>query len=131
MSVDQQAAREMFKLTGQLAVPVIADEQETIVGFDPGRLQRMAARHRQGPSLGLKVTDAKGSAEGGVLVGGVKPESAGERAGIQEGDMLIELSGAPLRTVDDLVQVSKKWAPGRMTSLVVLRGGERKTLFLR
>lgn len=117
--------------TGQLAVPVIADDEEAIVGFDVQKLQRMAARHRQGPSLGLKVADATDLAEGGVRVGGVKPDSPGARAGIQEADVLIEMSGAPIRSVDDLVRVSKSWQPGRLTSLVVVRDGERRTLFLR
>lgn len=121
----------MFNLSGQFAVPVIADDQEVIVGFDVRRLQRMADRHRQGPGLGLKVADATDLPEGGARVGGVKPDSPAARAGIQEGDVLVEMSGAPVRSVDDLVRISKNWVPGRMTSLVVLRNGERKTLFLR
>ena len=58
VSVDEHAAREMVQRTRQMGVPVIADEQEAIVGFDMPRLQRMAARHRRGPGLGLKVADA-------------------------------------------------------------------------
>jgi S1-C subfamily serine protease len=131
VSTNRQAAQEMYMRTGQLAVPVIADDQEAIVGFDVQRLQRMAARHRQGPSLGLKVADAKDLPGGGVRVGGVKPGGPGERAGMQEGDLLVELSGAPIGSVDDLVRVSKNWQPGRLTSLVVVREGERRTLFLR
>lgn len=118
-------------MTGQMGVPVIADDQEAIVGFDQPRLQRMAARHRKGPGLGLKVADAKELPEGGARVGGVKPETAGARAGIQPGDVIVELSGTPIHSVEDLAQVGARWQPGRMTSLVVLRGPERLTLFLR
>lgn len=117
--------------TRQMGVPVIADEQEFIIGFDQPRLARMAARHRKGPALGMKVTDARSSPEGGALVGEVKPGGPAEQAGIQAGDVVVELSGVPIQSVDDLARVGQQWMPGRMTSLVVVREGERKTLFLR
>ena len=74
----------MVQRTRQMGVPVIADEQEAIVGFDVPRLQRMAARHRRAPGLGLKVTDAKDGP--GAYVGGVREGSPGERAGLLVGD---------------------------------------------
>jgi glutaredoxin len=43
LSQDQEAAGEIVRRTGQLGVPVIAEAQEAIVGFDLPRLQRMAA----------------------------------------------------------------------------------------
>lgn len=116
--------------TRQTGVPVIADSEEFIVGFDQPRLARMAARHRKGPGLGMKVTDAK-SPQGGAQVGEVKPGGPAEHAGVQPGDVVVELSGVPVQSVDDLARVGKQWTTGRMTSLVVLRDGERKTLFLR
>ena len=97
VSVDQSAAREMVQRTRQMGVPVIADEQEAIVGFDLPRLQRMAARHRRGPGLGLKVADAKDGP--GAYVGGVREGSPGKRAGLQIGDTIIELSGRPVACV--------------------------------
>ncbi len=70
----------MVRRTRQMGVPVIADDQEAIVGFDLPRLQRMAARHRRAPGLGLRVTDAKDGP--GAYVGSVREGSPGERAGI-------------------------------------------------
>jgi S1-C subfamily serine protease len=129
VSVDQQAAREMVQRTRQMGVPVIADEQEAIVGFDLPRLQRMAARHRRGGGLGLKVADAK---EGpGVYVGGVRDDSPGERAGIQVGDTIVELSGRPIASVSDLEQIAARRPAGQPTSITILRDGEHKTLILR
>ena len=129
MSVDAHAAREMVQRTRQMGVPVIADEQEAIVGFDVPRLQRMAARHRRGPGLGLKVADAKDGP--GAYVGGVKEGSPGERAGIQEGDTIVELSGRPVSSVSELEQISARRVPGQPTSVAVLRDGGRLTLILR
>jgi S1-C subfamily serine protease len=129
VSVDEQAAREMVQRTRQMGVPVIADEHEAIVGFDLPRLQRMAARHRRGPGLGLKVADAKDGP--GVYVGGVREGSPGERAGVQVGDTIIELSGRPVSSVADLEQIASRRPPGQPTSMLVRRDGELKTLIVR
>jgi S1-C subfamily serine protease len=128
VSVDQVAARDMVQRTRQMGVPVIADEQEAIVGFDLPRLQKMAARHRRGGGLGLKVADA---ADGGAYVGGVREGSPGERAGIQVGDTIVELSGREVASVADLEQIASKRPPGQPTSLTVLRDGKTQTLILR
>jgi glutaredoxin 3 len=128
VSVDRQAAEEMVRRTRQMGVPVIADEQEAIVGYDLPRLQRMAARNRRGGGLGLKVAD---SADGpGARVGGVRAGSPSERAGVQVGDVVIELSGRPVTKVADLEQIAARRPPGMPTSLVVQRGGERQTLII-
>jgi S1-C subfamily serine protease len=129
VSVDEQAAREMVTRTRQMGVPVIADEQEAIVGFDMPRLQRMVARHRRGPGLGLKVTDAKDGP--GAYVGGVREDSPGARAGLEIGDVIIELSGRAISSVEDLEQIAGRRPPGQPTSLMVRRNGELKTLILR
>jgi glutaredoxin 3 len=129
VSVDQNAAREMVQRTRQMGVPVIADEAEAIVGYDLPRLQRMASRHRRGPGLGLKVADARTGP--GAHVGGVREGSPGERAGIQAGDTIVELSGRPVSSVADLEQIAARRAPGQPTSVTVVRGGDRLTLILR
>ncbi|HLZ27889.1 MAG TPA: PDZ domain-containing protein [Chloroflexota bacterium] len=111
-----------------MGVPVIADEQEAIVGFDLPRLQRMAARHRRAPGLGVRVTDGK--SEPGALVGSVREGSPGERAGVKPADLIVELSGRPVASVADLEQISSRRAPGQPTSMTVIRDGERQTLIL-
>jgi S1-C subfamily serine protease len=129
VSVDEHAAREMVQRTRQMGVPVIADEQEAIVGFDLPRLQSMAARHRRGGSLGLKVADAKDGP--GVYVGGVRDSSPGERAGVLVGDTIIELSGRPVASVADLEQIAARRPAGQPTSMTIRRGGETQSLILR
>jgi len=54
---DRAGQMELYRLTGQLGVPVIADDQEAIVGFNVPRLKAMAERHAR-PRLGLMVADA-------------------------------------------------------------------------
>jgi S1-C subfamily serine protease len=129
VSVDAQAAQEMVQRTRQMGVPVIADDQEAIVGFDVQRLQRMAARHRRGGGLGLKVIDATDGP--GAYVGSVREGSPGERAGVLAGDVIEELSGRAVASVADLEQIAARRVPGQPTSMTVRRGGERKTLILK
>ncbi len=129
VSEDQLAAREMVQRTRQMGVPVIADDQEAIVGFDLPRLQKMAARHRRGSGLGLKVADAADG--GGAYVGGVREGSPGERAGVLEGDTIVELSGRAITSVRDLEQVAAQRPGGQPTSMMIVRDGELRTLILR
>jgi serine protease Do len=116
--------------TGQLGVPVIADGQEAIVGFDLPRLQRMAARHAQPdrPGLGLQVKDAPDGS--GAYVGSVRPDSPAERAGVKAGDVVVELSGAPVQNAADVARIAAQRRPGQPTSIGVRRGGERLTLIV-
>jgi S1-C subfamily serine protease len=127
VSVNPRAAEEIMRRTGQMGVPVITDAQEAIVGFDLPRLQRMAARHGR-PGLGMRVKDAEDGS--GAYVGSVRPESPAARAGVQAGDVVEELSGAPVRNTADLERIASQRRPGQPTSITVRRGGERRTLIL-
>jgi S1-C subfamily serine protease len=127
VSRDPQAAQEITRRTGQMGVPVIADSQEAIVGFDLPRLQRMAARHAR-PGLGLRVKDAEDGS--GAYVGSVRPDSPAQRAGVQPGDVVEELSGVPVRSVADLERIGAQRRQGQPTSISVRRNGERRTLIL-
>jgi S1-C subfamily serine protease len=127
VSVDRQAAEEVVRRTRQMGVPVIADEQEAIVGFDLPRLQRMAARHAR-PGLGLRVADARDGP--GAYVGSVRSGSPADRARIQVADVVEELSGIPVRTAADLERIAAQRRPGQPTSVVVRRGNERHTLIV-
>jgi S1-C subfamily serine protease len=127
VSVNPRAAEEIMRRTGQMGVPVITDAQEAIVGFDLPRLQRMAARHGR-PGLGMRVKDAEDGS--GAYVGSVRAESPAARAGVQAGDVVEELSGAPVRNAADLERIASQRRPGQPTSITVRRGGERRTLIL-
>ena len=115
-----------MNLTGQLGVPVTTDGQEVVVGFDPRKLQAMAARNKR-RSLGLAVATRP---EGGALVGRVRADSPAARAALQEGDVVIELSGVPINDAGDLERVVSQWSGDRPTSVTVLRDGDRKTIIL-
>lgn len=44
ISADRNAAMELFKTTQQLAVPVIMNGSNFVVGFDPARIDELVAK---------------------------------------------------------------------------------------
>jgi len=64
----------------------------------------------------------------GILVAEVSPGSPAEKAGVQQGDVIVEMAG---EKVDDASRFRNRVAmtpPGTKLDFVVLRNGERKTL---
>jgi S1-C subfamily serine protease len=80
-----------------------------------------------GASLGT-VPDYAGDGRPGVLLSGVRAGSAAEQAGMQRGDLLVELGGTPIRDIHDFMYVLRRAKPGDKTAAVVLRGEERLTV---
>jgi Tol biopolymer transport system component len=80
-----------------------------------------------GASLGT-VPDYAGDGRPGVLLAGVRPGGAAEQAGLKRGDLLVELSGKPIRDIHDLMYVLQRAKPGEKTTAVVEREGERVTV---
>ena len=76
----------------------------------------------------MRVTDAKDGP--GAYVGSVREGSPGERAGVQAGDVVVELSGRPVTSVKDLEQIAARRTPGQPTSMTVRRADQRQTLIL-
>lgn len=135
--MDRAAAQEMYRLTGQMGVPVTVIDGAAVVGFDRAGLEQAlraappaAAPPR--PSFGLRIGDASRVAEGrgetpqhGAYVAGVNPQSAAGRAGLRAGDVVIEFNGQPVAGADDLEKAIQKVAPRSRVSVVFLRGGQR------
>jgi len=62
----------------------------------------------------------------GVLVGGVMPGSAAEKAGIKDGDLIVEVGGKKVPDPRNLQLIVSQTAPGTKVSIKVLRGNENK-----
>jgi S1-C subfamily serine protease len=67
---------------------------------------------------------------GGVLVIQIEPGSPAERAGIREGDIVVEFDGVGTERVDELYRLLTEERVGKSTEVVVLRGLEKLALFV-
>ncbi len=65
---------------------------------------------------------------GGVLVIQIEPASPADRAGIREGDILVEFDGVAIERVDELFRLLTEERVGKSTEVVVLRGLEKLPL---
>jgi serine protease Do len=65
---------------------------------------------------------------GGALIGDVSPDSPASKAGLQRGDVVLELNGQAISSSQDLsVRVSQS-APGTVAHLKIFRDGQEKNV---
>jgi S1-C subfamily serine protease len=67
-------------------------------------------------------------AESGVLATSVEPGSPAEQAGVQERDLLVELDGHTIASIDDLHRSLGGEMIGRAMPMVVIRHSQRVSL---
>ncbi|MFK5855333.1 MAG: M20/M25/M40 family metallo-hydrolase [Bacteroidota bacterium] len=66
----------------------------------------------------------------GIKIGSVKAGSTGETAGLQAGDIIIEIDSKKTENLKVYSDLLKNYKPGDVVSLTVLRGDEEKTISL-
>jgi glutaredoxin 3 len=126
VSRDAAAAEEMVRLSGQQGVPVTVVDGAVIVGYDRPRLDAALASFQR-PRLGAAVADVSRTASGqdsshleGAYIGRVRPEGAG----LQAGDIIISLSGRPVRGAVNLEQLMAGVQPCSRIPIDYLRGDQ-------
>ncbi|MGD0766709.1 MAG: trypsin-like peptidase domain-containing protein [Tepidisphaeraceae bacterium] len=67
---------------------------------------------------------------GGVLVIQVEPGSPADRAGVRQGDIIIEFDGLPIEHMDELYRYLTEERVGKTAEMVVLRGLEKQALLI-
>lgn len=82
------------------------------IGLAPAHVARRLRR-----SVGLPERD-------GLLVRLVEPGGIADRAGLQEGDLVVQAGGEDVTTVDDLHDALDAVAPGGTLALTVVRGAD-------
>jgi putative serine protease PepD len=125
----------MVRRTGQQGVPVIAVDDQYIVGFDQARLdQALASAGGTRPVFGAAVADASsasarraGAPDTGAYVGRVRAGSPAAAAGLIAGDVIVTVAGRPVRTAADLESALHAASLGARVQLEFVRGGERRT----
>jgi S1-C subfamily serine protease len=66
--------------------------------------------------------------DGGAAIGEVVADSPASRAGLRNGDVIVEIADQPVREPDDVSGVVNARRPGDEVRVVVERDGERRTL---
>jgi glutaredoxin 3 len=135
VSRDREKAEEMVTLTGQMGVPVTIIDGEAVIGFDRARLQAILAGGKGGRPVhfGLKVADADRVAQKqgsipvfGSVIGGVSPDSLGEKAGLRAGDIITQVNAWRVSNADDLQKALQGLRPGNIVTIMFLRGSENR-----
>jgi S1-C subfamily serine protease len=64
----------------------------------------------------------------GVLVSDVVTDSPADAAGVEKGDIIVEIEGKSISSADQAIEAVKAYAPGDKVKLVVMREGKREVL---
>lgn len=79
----------------------------------------------RGAALGVALAPAEG---GGALVRAVLPGLTGAAIGVQEGDVIVAIDGAPVRDPGQVVAIAGALDGGDKVTVKVSRGGKERTL---
>ena len=78
-----------------------------------------------GPYFG-SIPDFSESAVPGVRLGGVRPGSPAERAGLQAGDVIVNFAGVAVKNLQDLTFALRTKRPGDRVEITFFRSGEEQ-----
>jgi hypothetical protein len=80
-----------------------------------------------GPYFGA-VPDFGEAPQPGVRLGGVRPGSPADRAGLQAGDVIVRFAGVTVRTLDDLVFALRSRRAGEAIEVTYVRDGSERAV---
>jgi S1-C subfamily serine protease len=129
-------AQELVQNTRQMGVPVTVIGDQTVIGFDRDRLDKLLTRNltSKRPSFGASITDAskitarQGSGITlGAFIGRLRPGSLAEKIGVAPGDIITELNEKRITNANDLESGLASLNKGSRFSLIFLRGAKSTT----
>jgi serine protease Do len=89
----------------------------------------------RGSRLGVMVEDltaeqlrSAGGVTNGVRIGEVDRDGAAEKAGLREGDLVVEYDGERVRSARQFSRLVQETPDGRTVTMAVQRGGQRQTM---
>ena len=81
-----------------------------------------------GAQLGVRVSDVDAKEPAGARIEEVVPDSPAGKAGLQEGDLVVEYDGERVRSARQFTRLVQETPEGRAVKMSVLRNGQRVTL---
>ncbi len=121
--INAEGGARIAWLVSDVASTVANREGElTLVKTSDGPQRRMALKARLGT-----IPDYAGPADGspGLLLSDVRPESPAEEAGLQRGDIIVQIGDMEIASVQDYMVVLSESNPGDTARVIVIRDGER------
>ena len=115
-----------FAIPSNMVRSVVADLESTgHVTRGYLGVESQAVTHAMATALKLPKTAAD---EAGALVAGVEPNSPAAKAGLQPGDVIVDVDGKSVSNPRDLAVDVAAVKPGNASHLEVIRDGARQTL---
>ncbi len=105
-----------------LPVPFTRPKEKPVFG----KHRNQGGSDKPMPRLGLMPE--YGDRTDGMSVTAVITGGAAEKAGMQSGDLVVELGGQPVRSVQDYMEALSKFKGGEEIEVVVIRKGQRTAL---
>ena len=99
-----------------------------LIAYGKIRRGRIGVAGQNVPLLRLAIRAHGLESQSGILVTGIEPRSAAERAGIASGDIIVGFDGHAVAGVDDLHRLLVTDKIGAPATLTVLRGAEKREL---
>jgi serine protease Do len=82
----------------------------------------------RGAQLGVRVSDVDVKDPLGARIDDVDPDSPAEKAGLREGDVVVEFDGERVRSARQFTRLVQETPDGRTVKIAVMRNGQKQTL---
>ena len=105
-----------------------SDEDEPEAPEAPGARGVYWVGEEQGAYLGVQIEEDTQSPEGGARISEVVDGSPAERAGLEEGDVIVSFDGSIVRGPAGLTKQIRSHEAGDKVAVVVVRDGKKKTV---
>jgi serine protease Do len=105
-------------LAGVAAVAPSAQDRST-----QARARELTMLAGREAELGVRISDVK---SGGVQIDGVDPGSAAEKAGLKNGDIILEFDGEHVRSARQLARLVRETPAGRDVKATISRDGRKQ-----
>jgi predicted metalloprotease with PDZ domain len=97
---------------------------------EPRRLERgnVMVLDGRGAQLGVMVSDVVDAKTSGARIDEVNPDSPAEKAGLREGDIVVEFDGERVRSARQFTRLVQETPDGRAVKIAVMRNGQKQML---